>query len=87
MRDDEDRAVGLDAEIDARMERGRVGLRVEDRRLAPAPNGSSGTSRDATTNAPVERMPFRNWRRLSEMFSMNHHARSFAAVWMAARMR
>src|SRR5581483_9196598 len=89
VRDDEDRAVRLDAEVDTWMERGGVGFRVEDCRRR------SGTLREQIVRHQPRRDNERTGRHdaVEELTTAerevldDHHARSFAAVWIAARMR
>jgi hypothetical protein len=59
--DDEDGAVRLDAEVDARVQRSGIGF---VRKIASCARSVSGTKREATMNAPADSMPPRNWRRL-----------------------
>ena len=63
VRDDEDGAVGFDAEIDAGMQ--RRALRASPESSTSCAHSDSGSTCDATTNAPVESAPPRNRRRLT----------------------
>ena len=68
VRHDMHRAVGIDAEVDARMERRR--RRPCVRNDAVCASRESGTKRAATTNAPAEKTPPRKCRRLTFAVTM-----------------
>ena len=82
MRDDEDGAVGLDAEIYARMERSEIGVRTEGRLLRPYAFGKYARGEDERARGEHSAEELSSADVLDGV-----HARSFAAVLIAARMR
>jgi hypothetical protein len=83
VRDDEDGAVGADAEVDARIERRRLGLRAERRRLGPDGLGQHLGRDDegAGRRDPLQEVP------AADILDRAHARPPFAAVLIAARMR
>ena len=87
MRDEIHGAVRLDAEIDAGMQSRGVGFRVQDRsrrrlREEFRRHEARGDDERAGREEAAEKLPA-----IERDVVDTHHARSFAAVLMAARMR